>query len=382
MSIKNQELAQLNFFRGIAALYVLVGHCAHIVDKSLLPLPGPGHAVDFFMLMSGFLMSLNFHERKTDEPWNKKSTIIRFYIRRFFRIAPVYYFIYIIVALSLARLNTISIVRFDQPVPATDVVVPTKHYIWTVFLHLTFLFGLFPAFVQDNILPDWSISLEMQFYAIFPFLMLLMRKIGRIIPVIACTAIYMVSGHLFGSYEESGTLLHFGQPSFLPLKINVFLLGIFLGEAKYYIHQNKESKALQLLGLTFILSFTSMDPIIIAICFYFIVWVFSMLKIAPSFLTSIFVTIENKLNTPFTTFFANTSFSVYLLHLVVLYGANAIFVTNGTYAGMSPTLRFGLLLGVSLPVIYLISHFVFKLIEFPFIKTGKRFLTSVYPVKS
>lgn len=382
MHIKNQELAQLNFYRGFAALYVLVGHCAHIVGKSLLPLPGPGHAVDFFMLMSGFLMSLNFHERKINEPWNKKSTFIKFYARRFFRIAPLYYFMYIIVALFLARLNTISMIRFDQPVPTTDVVVSTEHYISTVFVHLTFLFGLFPAFAQDNILPDWSISLEMQFYAVFPFLMLLMRKIGRIIPVVAFTAIYIVSEHLFGRYEVSGTLLHFGQPSFLPLKINIFLLGIFLGEAKYYIHQNEELKVLQLMGLTFILSFTSMDPIIIGICFYFIVWLFSMLTISGSFLTSLFITIENRLSTPVTTFFANTSFSVYLLHQVVLYCANAIFVTNETYTGMSPTSRFGLLLCVSLPVIYLTSHFLFKLIEFPFINIGKRFLASVYPARS
>ena len=33
-----------------------------------------------------------------------------------------------------------------------------------ILLHVTFLFGLFPSFIQDSILPDWSIGLEMQFY--------------------------------------------------------------------------------------------------------------------------------------------------------------------------------------------------------------------------
>jgi peptidoglycan/LPS O-acetylase OafA/YrhL len=382
MTIKNQELAQLNFFRGLAALYVLVGHCAHIALVSLSPLPGPGHAVDFFMLMSGFLMSLNFHERKAQEPWGKTSTFIRFYIRRFFRIAPLYYFIYLIIALYLNKLNSISTIRFDYPIPLSNTDVTNQHYIWSVFLHLTFLFGLLPSFAQDNILPDWSIGLEMQFYAIFPFIMLLMNKIGRIVPILLFTAIYLSSSYLFGSYETPGTLLHFGQPSFLPLKINVFLLGIFLGESKYFINHNEESKAMQLLGLTFILSFIGNDIIITFVCCYFVLWIGSLLKKSPLFLSALFVGIEKKCNNKFTTFFSNTSFSVYLLHLVILYLVNAYFVNSGIYSKVSSTSRFTLLLVICLPIIYFISYFLYKFIEYPFIKIGKKLLNSFYQNRS
>lgn len=382
MSIKNQELAQLNFFRGLAALYVLVGHCAHIAVASLAPLPGPGHAVDFFMLMSGFLMSLNFHERKAQEPWEKTSTFIRFYIRRFFRIAPLYYFFYLIIALSLNKLNSISTIRFDYPIPFAYSEVTTEHYIWSVLLHLTFLFGLFPSFVQDNILPDWSIGLEMQFYAVFPFIMLLMNKLGRLMPILLCTAVYLSSSYLFGSYDTPGTLMHFGQPSFLPLKINVFLLGILLGEANYYIKHNEESKALKLLGLTSILCFIGNDLIIILFGCYFVLWVFSMLKISPQFVTAIFASIEKKCNNKFTTFFANTSFSVYLLHLIILYCVNAYLAQYGIYSKENPTSRFILLLLICLPLIYLISHFVYKFIEYPFIKIGKKLLNSFFQSKT
>ena len=381
MSVKNQELAQLNFFRGFAALYVLVGHAAHIIDLPL-SIPGPGHAVDFFMLMSGFLMALNFHQRKAQEPWNLPSTMLRFYVRRFFRIAPVYYFFFIVVALFMNSLNSILTVRFDHPVPIENTDLSTQHYIWTIFLHLTFLFGLVPAFVQDNILPDWSIGLEMQFYAVFPFLMLVMKKIGRIIPVVLCTGLYLSSSYLFGSYNTPGILLHFGQPSFLPLKINVFLLGIFLGEAKYYINHNEESKALPLLILTFILCFIGNDSFIMVFSFYFVIWIFSMLKLSPSFLTLLFKNIEEKLDNKFTTFFANTSFSVYLLHLIILYCVNAYLANYGVYSKVSPTSRFILLLVICLPFIYLFSHFVYKFIEYPFIKTGKKLINSFYPNKA
>ncbi len=376
------EVAQLNFFRGFAALFVLIGHTAHITQTSLKPIPGPGHAVDFFMMMSGFLMALNFHERSNYEPWGNKKTIIKFYLRRFFRIAPVYYFFFFIVVIFLNKMNAISTIRIDHTNPSNNGNFSINFYFATILLHITFLFGLFPVFVQDNILPDWSIGLEMQFYAIFPFLMLLIKKIGRIFPVILCTILYLSSSYLFGSYNTPGILLHFGQPSFIPLKINIFLLGIFLGEAKYYINQNEESKAFQLLFLTLILSFIGNDPIIMTFCFYFIIWIFSMLKLSPKFLTSFFDNIEKKLDNNFTTFFANTSFSVYLLHLIVLYSVNAYFVNHDIYSKTNPIYRFILLLVICLPFIYFISYFVYKFIEYPFIKIGRKIIDSIYQIKN
>jgi peptidoglycan/LPS O-acetylase OafA/YrhL len=89
MSVGAKNLSQLNFVRGFLAIYVLVGHCANTTGVSLKPLPGAGHAVDVFMILSGLLMALNFHEREKNKPWEKASTFFCFYLRRFFRIAPV-----------------------------------------------------------------------------------------------------------------------------------------------------------------------------------------------------------------------------------------------------------------------------------------------------
>ena len=41
------------------ALYVLVCHCAKATGFNLKPLPGAGHAVDIFMMLSGLLIALN-----------------------------------------------------------------------------------------------------------------------------------------------------------------------------------------------------------------------------------------------------------------------------------------------------------------------------------
>jgi peptidoglycan/LPS O-acetylase OafA/YrhL len=98
-------LSQLNLIRGFLAMYVLFGHCANATGASLKLLQGAGHAVDVFMLLSGFLMALNFHVREKIEPWGKASTLVSFYTRRFFRIAPVYYLFLFFAILFLNQFN-------------------------------------------------------------------------------------------------------------------------------------------------------------------------------------------------------------------------------------------------------------------------------------
>ena len=42
--------------------------------------------------------------------------------------------------------------------------------------HLTILFGLIPGHTASSGLPDWSLSLEMQFHAVFPRVYLAARR--------------------------------------------------------------------------------------------------------------------------------------------------------------------------------------------------------------
>jgi peptidoglycan/LPS O-acetylase OafA/YrhL len=200
MSVYNINLSQLNLIRGFLAMYVLVGHCANATGVSLKPLPGAGHAVDVFMILSGFLMALYFHEREKIEPWEKPSTLLYFYTRRFFRIAPVYYLFLFVAILFLEQFNILMTIHSGQTESNWNPELTSfisNNILLTIIMHVTFLFGLVPSFVQDNILPDWSISLEMQFYAVFPFIMLLIRKIGYTIPVIIFSIIYLIAPMLF-----------------------------------------------------------------------------------------------------------------------------------------------------------------------------------------
>lgn len=327
-------------------------------------------------------MALNFHEREKKEPWEKGTTFFVFYIRRFFRIAPVYHLFLFFAMLFLNQFFVLMTIHPGQTESSWSQELTyfiSDNLFFTIIMHVTFLFGLVPAFVQDNILPDWSIGLEMQFYAVFPFIMLLIRKIGYTIPLIIFSIIYLSAPWLFGQYNSPGVLLHFGQPSFLPLKINVFLIGILLGKAKYFIRVNEQTKAIKPLLFVLILSFVGYDFIINLFAIYLLLWVSSSFDNAQRLLKKIFYRIDRFLDNYIVAFFSKTTFAVYLLHLILIYTGNGFFVRFHFYMSTNNLGRFFILISFCIPFSYLIAHYIYKLIERPFIHLGKtlifKFLT-------
>lgn len=162
----------LDGFRGLLALWVFFSHATQFVGGPGGIVNRGGIAVDLFMMVSGFLMVWTVSSRATKEPFSHWSTWQKFYIRRFFRIAPLY-FVALIIAYTfsdyyfeLLRQIYVNLGKdFYRPFLQCQYPVPID-----IFLHLTFIFGLFPCAASSNVLPDWSLSLEMQFYAVFPIL--------------------------------------------------------------------------------------------------------------------------------------------------------------------------------------------------------------------
>ena len=114
------------------------------------------------------------------DPWTAPATWRAFWLRRFFRIAPAYYLL-LIVALLIGPWLGECRTLIAGPFPGTT--TPIERYTDASFAniaaHVSFVFGALPAYAFRTPLPDWSIGLEMQFYAVFPFLMLLIGVRGR-----------------------------------------------------------------------------------------------------------------------------------------------------------------------------------------------------------
>lgn len=171
----------LDGLRGLAALWVLVGH-AHILTGFKVPLIGdPELGVDLFIMLSGFLMVFHYQRRRSREPWEATSTWTTFWIRRYFRIAPLYY-VMLVAALTLGPLIYDARMVIDayngvQPQLASRYLDSSlSNYL----SHFSFLFGLSRAYSFRTALPDWSIGLEMQFYAALPFIMIIVGRVGWI----------------------------------------------------------------------------------------------------------------------------------------------------------------------------------------------------------
>src|SRR5437764_12543746 len=87
--------------RGYSALWVMFGHFSTRTGCWIPVLQSPGKAVDLFMVVSGFLMTYHHLLRRRSEPLPAVTNWGRFYVRRIFRIAPLYFPVLLFCFLSL-----------------------------------------------------------------------------------------------------------------------------------------------------------------------------------------------------------------------------------------------------------------------------------------
>jgi len=365
MSGKQGHINCLDGLRGLAALWVLVGH-AMLLSGWLVPLISrPGLAVDLFILLSGFLMVFHYELREASEPWDRPSTWAIFWTRRFFRIAPLYY---LVLALALGVGPWIGDARADIAAMLGNAPTPPERYVdrslGNIATHLTFVFGQMPHYAFRTALPDWSIGLEMSFYAFFPFIMLLARRATLPLTALALTALSIAILKLAPDYVAA-----FEQPAFLPLKLNVFLAGMLIAGAR----SRSDPVCLFMVGLGILLG---MGPIrtewIDHVTRAALATGFAFLVHGPRFppLKDAATRIDDFLGRAFFRRLGDLSYGVYLIHLLVLIPAVALFA--GTGLRSFPLFAAGA--AITLAVAYPAAWIGYRLVEEPGIAFGKTLL--------
>lgn len=147
-------MPQLDGIRAIAVLMVFVSHWIPWAYQGGFPWNNFG--VDLFFVLSGFLITdiLLQGRRYLDAGQSLFLTVRQFYVRRVLRIFPLYYAVLIVYALTA---------------PAT--VDPLTPWLWT------YTVNLFRVLVDSNwegpISHLWSLSVEEQFYLVWPWIILL-----------------------------------------------------------------------------------------------------------------------------------------------------------------------------------------------------------------
>lgn len=167
-------MVQLDGLRFVAVFFVMFGHWVNppALEKVNWYLASSG--VNLFFVLSGFLITGILLEG---------SNLKTFYIRRFLRIFPLYYFVIflgVIFYVPFARGDFYWLISYTVNVKSAF----NKGYV-AEFSHL------------------WSLAVEEQFYIIFPFLMFIKRHllkvfISLVVIAVACRVLSMS----FGEYSR------------------------------------------------------------------------------------------------------------------------------------------------------------------------------------
>ncbi len=327
-------------------------------------------AVNVFIVVSGFVIAHLLLVR--NERYGP------YLIRRALRIVPIYY-----VCLLAALLLLPAQVEFHTHGWISD------HDTWArrfaafeprlpehLLGHATLLHGIVP----DSILPQsawsilgpaWSLSLEWQFYLVAPLLLWLLR-VNRIVQVLVVVVLLAAHAAL-----HRQTQLIWEWPSFLPLSIHFFLLGI-LCRLHLPTLARLPSWVVPVVGLAAAVIFRSRG-------YELLVWTFFLTAVLleaagpddgsrpkKRFAAAVAFIAQNRLAVRL----GRSSYSTYLIHIPFLSALTWIGEHGFALHGQGAITLIAIL---GLPLLALLSLALYKFVEAPFIRLGAR-LVAVKPI--
>ena len=154
----NKIIKEIQYLRALAVITVLLFH----LDKEIFK--GGFIGVDIFFVISGFLMIKILRE--------KSYSIIEFYIRRFNRLFPVLFFVCILTIIAGSKILFLN--EFNG-------LIKENISALTFTSNILFWMKLKSYFVDTSIIPllhTWSLSLEIQFYLLIPFIIIILNKLS------------------------------------------------------------------------------------------------------------------------------------------------------------------------------------------------------------
>jgi len=356
---KGQLLPGIHGLRGFAALAVVLYHVIHlagIVPPDFFKFIGRdfGYSVHLFFILSAFSL---YHS--TESRTNHPNWLPEYLIKRFFRIAPLFYCIIAFIIIRQAMKASKVVADFDS-----------------ILLNFTFTFGFVPfsGFVWGG----WSVGVEMIFYAIFPVLILTIRtcRSALVFLVMSIMISYITRLGLHAQHVASvpQTQWDWSYFAFAP-NICFFAMGIF---AYHVSRQYKES-----ILVNRVIPFVAV--IIIGGLMFFdvgkhlygsgrwdiVTWGFGLAALCVWQSVSPSLFFANRISE----YLGERSFSIYLLHPIIIHYLKSPLAS--TYENLQP--YFGAyayficaILIVALVLVF--SELTYRLIEVPGIRFGRKLI--------
>jgi peptidoglycan/LPS O-acetylase OafA/YrhL len=201
-----RNLGYIDAVRGLGVLCVLLDHCSIQagVNVHWTFVNGVGNfGVQLFYVASAFTLFLSLDGRKAEA-----SPIRNFFLRRFFRIAPMFYLAMLLTLL----LNPLRIALIPEPSN------------WDRLLGFFFLHGFSPTGINSVTAGSWSVADECMFYAILPWLYLRVRTLrGSVVALVLGMAVnHLVNFFYHRSFPSQDQYIFWWFPTELP----IFIIGI------------------------------------------------------------------------------------------------------------------------------------------------------------
>jgi peptidoglycan/LPS O-acetylase OafA/YrhL len=160
---KSKYISEIDGLRAIAVLAVIVFH----INPNFLP--GGFIGVDIFFVISGYLITGIIYK----EISNHAFSLCNFYSRRIKRILPVLYVVFFIsIAISYALFLPQDIAYFNDS-------LKNSIFFWANQYFASFSNYFAPQSYELPLLHMWSLSVEEQFYFVWPLILLLILRFSK-----------------------------------------------------------------------------------------------------------------------------------------------------------------------------------------------------------
>lgn len=342
MLIKNR-IHGPDVLRGFAAVGIVF---FHVLYMSGLPINEMVRSVvgrfDFFVrlffVISAFSMTYAYRERL-----NSLNDIRWFYLKRFFRIAPLFYFV--------IALNTVISISNSRALPS----------FYDFLLSVTFLFPFTPGKIGGMVGGGWSIGIEWLFYAFFPLITSFIHTCRLALIVSIPFVIIAILGHEHFGFYLDGKLRVYGL-LFLLSHIQYFIVGIaayhLFSDTAINFHSKQINGFLVILIFSFIVIHFKFLPempeeVVLTFGSFFLVYLSS--HGLPSYLDNIG-----------TRYLGQISYSVYLMQFPIIHA----FRKHGVYSYIANVVKgdltiFAISSLATIITILIVSAVTFRYIEKP-----------------